>query len=139
MDDIKTASAGVKADKLHSAGAVFFIKTGCISVENLIMELKEICLKIFDAVTKAAENAESPVAEITVCTGRNFGYSDDEFVSVFSEVKWDSTLSAADLTVIHDENMTDCCVKIEKITGFIDEPGTEKIYKISDQSAKINC
>ena len=101
------------------------------------MEIKCLCKKIFDAVSTATEQLDSPIAYINIRVGKDFPYSDEDLFSCFSKTCWDTRLSSADLNITHDEAMTDGLVKIEDITDFIDDEGKSNVYHVKPEDSVI--
>jgi len=83
------------------------------------MDLKNICIEIFSKIYNSSKEKAAPVAEVTLRVGKDWNFSDYEMTECFNKEKWNSSLSNADLTIVHDENL-DCLYKIEKISEFVD-------------------
>ncbi len=101
------------------------------------MDLNHICRIIFDAVCEVSKTFEAPVAYINVTVGKNFNYSDEEFIKCFGTIKWDTSLSTADIAIKHDDSMEDAFVRIDGIAEFMDESGQSKIHPLPQEKAII--
>ncbi len=105
---------------------------------NKSLDLSELFKKVYDVVLEATKGSLAPIAYISVRLGNGFPFSDNEIHSHFKELKWNSLISAADLTIVHDSGLTSDVVKIEEISEFMDDEGNCKVYRdFSNSSIKF--
>ncbi len=101
------------------------------------MDLAELFKKVYDVVLNITTGSLAPVAYISVRLGNNFPYPDDMIYRYFKKLKWNTLLSAADLTLIHDSSEPETFVRIEEISEFMDDEGNCKVYTDFPPEARI--
>lgn len=103
-------------------------------------DLHLVCRKIYNAAYIVAGKAYSgaPVAYIHISAGRDAFKSADEIVKMFNRLKWDTPLSAADLDIRLDTNLSSNLLDIQRIEEFYDdEKGSAVSYKVQPEDEKI--
>lgn len=97
-----------------------------------MIDLKLVCRKIYNAAYVAAGKAYSgaPLAYIHIKTGINCAVDTAALSRTFDELKWDSPLATADLSITADPKIEDNLLKIESVEEFMDDNGIAEEYSV---------
>lgn len=105
------------------------------------MDVSLICKKIYKAVyiVVLTEGSLAPVAYIHVTAGKNAVEYKEAMQKEFDRLKWNTTLSSADLEIKIDDSLMDDTVKIDYVEEFFDdETGLAKKYPVLADDALVN-
>lgn len=102
------------------------------------MTLEEVCKNIYYAAHTAAAKAEAPVAYIRTKKSPDFPYSQTELAETFAELKWNTNLSSADLTVEDDKSLPAGQLVITAVEEFMDDEGHAEILQVHEEDSIIN-
>ncbi|WP_407426275.1 hypothetical protein [Treponema sp.] len=83
------------------------------------MDLESVCKDLIVTLCDMTKNDDAPVADVTLKVGKSWAFSDFETCECFNKEKWNSPVSNADLTIVHDDSLNEL-YRVEKISGFED-------------------
>ncbi len=93
------------------------------------MELNAVCKKILDTALPFSEYSSSPIAYICVSIGKKCPFTQEELKNCFAKLKWDTDLSAAELSFkIEDDE--EIGLQITEVIEFENEDNSAPHHKI---------
>ena len=101
------------------------------------MDLNLICRHIYYSVISTSKKASAPIAYITLRAGKNFPFTDAEIDEYFNRIKWNTSISTADLVILRDKKLTENYIEVEEIAEFIDDEGNGSSYRPDEKNARI--
>ena len=98
------------------------------------MNVEMVCKKIFDFVLPFAENVLAPISYINLEIGFNTEIDDDELWECFNKLRWDTTLSSAELFIIRKaySGEVDKSIKIISISIFEDDENVTPVIPVKN-------
>ena len=85
------------------------------------MDLNAVCKKILDVALPFSEYSSAPIAYICVSIGKTCPFSQEELKECFAKIKWDTDLSAAELSFTNETSSDSVALEVTEVVEFQDE------------------